>query len=215
MNARELSNKRAGLKVEAQTILDAAEKEKRDITAEERTKFDGLTEQIDLLAADIKRAEKAAGLQAETKTNPLAPEIGMNDGEVQSYSLVRAVNAAVNNDWSKAGLEREASQAVAKKFGKTPRSFFIPHDVMIGTRAQREKRADLVVGTPAAAGYLVATQTLPLIEMLYNRMALATAGIRILSGLVGDVAIPAHTAKGTGYWVAESGAPTESVQTVG
>jgi HK97 family phage major capsid protein len=85
---------------------------------------------------------------------------------------------------------------------------------MIGTRAQRERR-DLTVGTPADGGFLVATQTLPLIEILRNRMALATAGARVLTGLVGDVAIPAHTAAGTGYWVAESGAPTESKQTLG
>jgi HK97 family phage major capsid protein len=32
---------------------------------------------------------------------------------------------------------------------------------------------------------------------------------------VGDVAIQKHTAAGTGYWLAESGAPTESQQTLG
>jgi len=37
----------------------------------------------------------------------------------------------------------------------------------------------------------------------------------MLTGLVGDVAIPKHTAAGTGYWLAESGAPTESQQTLG
>jgi HK97 family phage major capsid protein len=78
----------------------------------------------------------------------------------------------------------------------------------------REKR-DLVVGTPSAGGYLVATQQLSMIELLRNRMILAQAGVRILSGLVGDVAIPRHTGAGTGYWLAESGAPTESTQTLG
>jgi HK97 family phage major capsid protein len=212
MNARELRDKRAGLKVDAQTILDVATAEKRDLTVDEREKFDGLTAQIDSLAEDIRRAEKMSALNAEPQQrtqNPMAAEIGMSGKELRQYSFLRAINAAVAKDWSGAGLEKEASDAVAKRFGRTPRSFFIPNDVVVG-----EKR-DLVVGTPTAGGYLVQTQHLPMIEMLRNRMILAQAGTRILSGLVGDVAIPKHTASGTGYWLAESGAPTESQQTLG
>jgi HK97 family phage major capsid protein len=40
-------------------------------------------------------------------------------------------------------------------------------------------------------------------------------GATILGGLVGDVAIPKQTGGATAYWVAESGAPTESQQAVG
>jgi HK97 family phage major capsid protein len=216
-NPRELSNKRAGLKVEAQTILDVAEKEKRTLTVEEREKFDELTGQIEALAGDIQRAEKMATLRAEAPAkgvNPLAAEIGMSDAEVKRYSFVRAINAAAENNWSQAGLEREASVAVAQRFGRSPRSFFVPNDVMIGTREARERR-DLTVGSPTGGGYMVATDTWPLIELLRNRLALAAAGVRILTGLVGDVAIPAHTAASTGYWVAESGAPTEGAPTLG
>jgi HK97 family phage major capsid protein len=216
MNPRELRDKRAGLKVEAQTILDKASAEKRALTQEERDQYDNLVAQIDSLAADIRRAEKMAELNSETtpteerKTKNPTAQIGMTDQEIGKYSIVRAINAAVEKDWAGAGLEKEASDAVAKRFGRTPRSFFIPHDVMVG----REKR-DLVVGTPSAGGYLVATQQLSMIELLRNRMILAQAGVRILSGLVGDVAIPRHTGAGTGYWLAESGAPTESTQTLG
>ena len=218
MNARELRDKRAGLKVEGQTILDVASNEKRELTVEEREKYDALIVQIDALQGDIRRAEKAAELQSEAPNsrqggNPGA-EIGMTEQEVQRYSIVRAIRAAAGSKdnpraWDAAGLEREASDAVAKRFGREPRSFFIPHDVVLG-----EKR-DLTVGTPTAGGYFVATQQLSLIELLRKRMVLAQAGVRVLSGLVGDIAIPKHTAAGTGYWVAESGAPTESQQTIG
>ncbi len=219
MNARELRNKRAGLKVDAKTILDAASNEKRDLTAEERTKYDALVVQIDAMQDDIRRAETNERLQAEPlertlSQNPMA-NIGMNDNEIKKYSIVRAISAAVGmlqgnaKAWDNAGLEREASEAVAKRFGREPRSFFIPNDVVIG-----EKR-DLTVGTPTAGGYFVQTQYLPMIELLRKRMILALAGATMLDGLVGDVAIPKHTAAGTGYWVAESGAPTESQQTIG
>lgn len=222
MNARELRDKRAGLKVEAQTILDKAAAEKRELTVEEREQYDAKIVQIDGLAEDIRRTEKMDALNAEPQTrtqensqkNPMA-SVGMTDKEIQKYSLVRAINAAVGTlqgnpkAWAGAGLEKEASDAVAKRFGREPRSFFLPNDVIVG-----EKR-DLVVGTPSAGGYLVQTQYLPMIELLRNRMILAQAGVRMLTGLVGDIAVPKHTAAGTGYWVAESNAPTESAQTLG
>lgn len=216
MNARDLRDKRAGLKVEAQTLLDVAASETRDLTVEERAKFDELTARIDTLAEDIRRAEKMAEYSAEPK-NPIAAEIGMTRREIQNYSIVRAIRAAASakddpRAWEKAGLEREASDAVAKRFGREPRSFFIPNDVMIGMGERR----DLTVGTPTAGGYLVQTDyPLSMIELLRNKMILAQAGVTLLTGLVGDVAVPKHTAAGTGYWVAESGAPTESAQTIG
>lgn len=220
MNARELRNKRAELKVEAKTILDAVAAQKRDLTNEERDKFDGLTAMIDTMQEDIRRAEKAESYSAEGETrsqNPLASTIGMSDKEINQYSIVRAINAAAGakdnpRAWDAAGLEREASDAVAKRFGRTPRSFFVPNDVMLGSAERR----DLTVGTPSAGGYLKQTvYPQPMIELLRNRMVLAQAGVRMLTGLVGDVAIPKHTAAGTGYWLAESGAPTESAQTLG
>jgi HK97 family phage major capsid protein len=218
-NARELRDKRAGLKVEAQTLLDVASNEKRDLAKEEREKFDGITAKIDSLADDIRQAEKMDTLNAEPQQrqdmNPVA-EIGMSDKEIKKYSVVRAINAAVGTlqgnprAWNNAALEREASEAVAKRFGREPRSFFIPHDVVVGVQ-----KRDLTVGTPSAGGYLVQTQYLPMIELLRKRLVLSRAGVRMLTGLVGDVAIPKHTASGTGYWLAESGAPTESQQTLG
>lgn len=219
MNARDLRDKRAGLKVEAQTLLDVAAKETRDLTVEERAKFDSLTVQIDTLAEDVRRAEKMAALNAEPveRGNPLAAEIGMNKNEIERYSIVRAIRAAAEakddpRAWDRAGLEREASDAVAKRFGRTPRSFFIPNDVMIGNGERR----DLTVGTPTAGGYFVqTTYPLSMIELLRNKMILTQAGVTMLDGLVGDVAVPKHTAAGTGYWVAESGSPTESAQTIG
>lgn len=219
MNARDLRDLRAGKKIEAQTILDVAAAEKRELTDDERGKWDGLIVEVDKLAADIRRVEKMDALNAEPveRGNPLAAEIGMNKKEIERYSLVRAIRAAAEakddpRAWDRAGLEREASDAVAKRFGRTPRSFFIPNDVMIGNGERR----DLTVGTPTAGGYFVqTTYPLSMIELLRNKMILTQAGVTMLDGLVGDVAVPKHTAAGTGYWVAESGSPTESAQTIG
>lgn len=76
---------------------------------------------------------------------------------------------------------------------------------------------DLVVGTPTAGGNLVATDLLgsSFIDLLRNAMVLDQLGITWLRDLNGNVAIPSQTGTATGYWLAESGAPTESQQTFG
>ncbi len=52
------------------------------------------------------------------------------------------------------------------------------------------------------------------IEMLRNRSVVQRAGSTVMNGLVGNVAIPKQSGAATAYWVAESGAPTESQQTM-
>jgi HK97 family phage major capsid protein len=106
-----------------------------------------------------------------------------------------------------AAFERECSDAAAAKAGKTAQGIMVPNDVL---------RRDLVVGTASAAGNLVGVDFRPgsFIELLRNRSALAGLGVASLTGLSGNVAIPRQTGAATAYWVAESGSPTESNQTV-
>jgi HK97 family phage major capsid protein len=212
---RDLKSQREGFKVEARTLLDKADSEKRSLTDDEKTKFDELTVKVDALHEDILRREKLGGYEegpkAGGKESPSDPDIGMSAKDVKKYSFLRAINAAATGDWHNAGLEREASDEVAKKVGREPRSFFVPFDVI----NPRERR-DMTVGTPTAGGYLVATQQpATIIELLSNRLILARAGASMLTGLVGDMAIPKQTGGATGYWLAESGAPTEGAQTLG
>lgn len=136
------------------------------------------------------------------------PEIGMTDKEVKRYSLVKALrDAAFAGGVS--GLEREASDAMAKRLGRQAQSFFVPYDVI----AHR----DLNVAAATAGGNLVATNLLAssFIDLLRNRMVVQRAGARVLSGLTGDLAIPKQTGGATAYWVAEGVDVTESQQTIG
>jgi HK97 family phage major capsid protein len=215
---RELRNEREGYKVEARTLLDKAAAEKRNMSEQEVAKFEELSGKIDALHEDIKRREKIGGYEEDAqpkagrKEAPQDPEIGMNAKDLKKYSITRAIAAAAANDWSGAGLEKEASDAVAKKVGRDARSFFVPFDVLSGGRERR----DMTVGTSTAGGYLVATnQPATIIELLTNKLILGQAGAQMLNGLVGDLAIPKQTGGATGYWVAEGNAPTEGAQTLG
>jgi len=107
------------------------------------------------------------------------------------------------------GFEREISATIAKRSGKGAQGFLVPHSAMINVRASDP----FLVGSNGSN--MVSTVLLPLIDALRTRMTLAKAGVTIMSGLVGDVAIP----KGgtiTGGWVdGENSAGTEGKPTIG
>lgn len=141
-------------------------------------------------------------------------DVGLSDKEVRQFSVLRALNALANpsdkNAWEAAAFEREVSEAGAKAAGKSARGIFVPAEIL---RAKR----DLTVGTSTAGGNLVATDLMAdsFIELLRNKSVVQRAGATVMNGLVGNVAFPKQTGAATAYWVAESGAPTESQQTVG
>ncbi len=150
------------------------------------------------------------GAKVEPVTEKAA-DIGMTAKQVREFSFQRAINALANPGDRKlqeaAAFERECSEAAAAKAGKTAQGIMVPNEVL---------RRDLTVGTASAAGDLVGTDFRPgsFIELLRNRSALAGLGVASLTGLSGNVAIPRQTGAATAYWVAESGSPTESNQTV-
>jgi len=139
-----------------------------------------------------------------------APDnLDMEPKERRSYSMFRAINASASGDWSNAGLEREASKEIAKRLGKEPRGFYAPSDIEWGKR-------DMTVGSATAGGNLKGTDLLAsdFVDALRPKLVLADLGAKMMTGLVGDVAIPALNAKTSTYWVAESGVPIEGAPTV-
>ncbi len=131
-------------------------------------------------------------------------EVGLSKKDSRDYSIARAIKAMASNDWSNAGLEKEASDEIAQRTGKMPRGFFVPSDL-------KWQQRDLIAGSAADGGNLVATdfQAGSFIEALRNKMVVKQAGALVLSGLVGPVAIPAQNAVTTGSWVAENAAVSE------
>jgi HK97 family phage major capsid protein/HK97 family phage prohead protease len=163
---------------------------------------------------DEARAAFLENIQVEQKpVTGKEADIGLSQKEVREYSFLRAMNALANPGdraaWDAAAFEREVSEAGAKAAGKSSRGLFIPSEIL------RNKR-DLTAGTNNAGGFTVATELMAdsFIEMLRNRAVVMRAGATMMSGLVGNVAIPRQSAAATAYWVAENNAPTESQQTL-
>lgn len=136
-----------------------------------------------------------------------AAEIGMTHKEAKRFSILKAMNACADKDWSNAEFEREACQEVARVTGKSPQGFFLPFEVQ--TR-------ELTVGSATAGGNLVATnlKAESFIEILRNSMVTRQLGATVLGDLVGDIAIPRETALPTLEWLAENGEASGSNPTV-
>lgn len=136
--------------------------------------------------------------------------VDMSEKEQRDYSLVRAINAAVSKDWSKAGLEREASIELGRQMGRETEGFFMPTNLRMNG-----ERAAYATGATATGGAAVATNLLAssFIEVLRNKAVIMNLGPTILSGLVGNVSIPRQISQTATYWVSEATALTEAEAT--
>lgn len=220
MNPNELRAKRQAKVAEAKSIAQKAIDEKRELTPEDREKFDAIMVEVTAIDESIKRVVQLIGVEQpapegeQSGRRVPSPEIGMTRSEAKRYSLLRAVRAAITGNWKDAGLEREASNAVEKQLGKSPRSFFIPYDVLNTPKhRQRRERRDLTITTEGADIKATDLDAASFIDLLRNKMILNEAGVTVLSGLVGDVQIPRQSGGASAFWLAEQDAVTESTPT--
>lgn len=133
--------------------------------------------------------------------------VDMTAREQKDYSVVRAINAALSGDWRSAGFEREVSDALATKMGRATQGFFMPLNLDV--------RAAYAVGATSTGGANVATNLLAssFIEVLRNKALVMQLGPTMLTGLVGNVAIPRQISQTSTYWVTEASALTEAEAT--
>ena len=157
-------------------------------------------------------AQAAAPEAPKTKTaidDGNAPAIGKGERKYNLVNVIRAMVAAHEGKIGPdVGFEREVSDEIAKRSGKTGKGFYIPSSALLGARAFDKANA---------AAALVATDTLfgEFIEALVADTVLGAAGVRTLAGLVGDVTIP-KSGSATAYWVAtEGGNATETTPNIG
>lgn len=153
---------------------------------------------------------KAFELVTNAKPIDLAREqnIGMSEKDIAKYSFHRAITCAANGKLD--GLEGECHNEAIKRYQLTPRgstSIIVPFDVL------NYSKRDQLVGTGTLGGNIVATNLLAssFIDILRNRMLVARMGAQMLSGLVGNVAIPRQSGAASAFWAAsEAAATTES-----
>lgn len=140
--------------------------------------------------------------------------VELDQRDAASYSISAGIRAALNGDWSsrEAGLVREMSQEVQQQSGFSQsgkRGFFVPFSAL-------SKRATYVTSGATTGGNLVATDLMAdeFIEALRNNSVMLNLGVRTMTGLVGDVAIPRRSGVASTYYLStETTAITQSEST--
>lgn len=207
-------------KIEVGVNVDEA---RAEAAAEARAEYAKSTGEILALGAKHNRRDLAEGAIGKGRTveqfrgelldvignaQPLeVAEPDIQASEKREFSFLRAIHASATGDWRSAGYEREISDEIAKQSGRSPKGFFAPGSAW----GQR----NLTAGTDADGGFLKGTDHMgnEFIAALRGRLVTAGLGMRIMSGLRGDIAIPKISAGVAAAFVGEDSAVAEVNQT--
>jgi len=176
--------------------------------------FDDMGRQLVESGRSLDEARSAVLDKLGAKPVEAVKPVEMDQRDAASYSISAGIRAALNGDWSsrEAGLVREMSQEVQKQSGFSQsgkRGFFVPFSAL-------SKRATYVTSGATTGGNLVATDLMAdeFIEALRNNSVMLNLGVRTMTGLVGDVAIPRRSGVASTYYLStETTAITQSEST--
>ena len=161
--------------------------------------------------------EKAKAERAKKPEMPAKSEgrRTFDEGELrevkQRYSIHRAILALADpqNYAKDAGFEREISDEIAKQTGRDAQGIYLPNFCRDVTPP------NFVVGDSNGSKFvaidLLASEY---IEPLVAKMRLREAGMRVITGLRGDIAIP-KGGLSTGGWISENSTANATVSTLG
>jgi len=155
------------------------------------------------------RQALAESLRKQQPQIPQAASIDLSEREKKNYSIVRLIRSIASNNLEKADFEREVSVEIERRSGIERK--LGANSVLIPTNLSA-RTLSATLGGQSDGGALVATTLLAdeFIDLLRSRTVVTRLGARMLSGLVGNVAIPRQTGAGQAYWLGENQAPTAS-----
>lgn len=212
----ELKQRAAGLADEAATIIARADKEKRSLTADEDAAHENIYGRLMELRKQISARERQLAMEGigpdspeKRASAPLPHQDPANVGRRHQYSLLRAARCLMQKQ-PVDGLEGEVSRELEKRTNKLAQGFLMPYRTS-GPLGDAEKRA---LDSTAGTGSVPTVLSKDWIELLRNRLVVRQAGATVIEDLQGKFAIPRQNAAASFYWVAESGAPTGSNQTL-
>ena len=153
------------------------------------------------------RVQVLETMKSKQKHLPQPPvtDLDLTNEEVRNYSLFRAINAKLKNDWTGAEFERDCSIEIAERLDKTPQGFYVPFDV------QREMSTG--VGGVGAVGTDHMAESF--IDALRSQSIVMGLGAQTMAGLVGNVDIPRLDTGATFYWIAEGADVTDGDGVIG
>lgn len=202
MNLRETRASKAAKVAEARALVAAAEKEGRSLTADEAKSFDKLKSEITDLEAAETRAQFLAEQERQMSGEPVHGDT--REGLEARVSLVDVLAAKIEGR-ALSGAAAEYHAEAERRTGRKAQGVFVPASLL-------EKRAPNMTTT---AGELVGTdhRGQDFIGPLRDSLIVRRLGLRVLSGLTGNVSIPKYGTGLSASWVAENQAIPESQMT--
>lgn len=183
-------------------LADGKGRAELDALIVEKQEADGTAIRAEL--ATIKERKPEVPVTGKTVA-PIGGSVGEQAKVLRRYSLMNVMRAFAGQRVD-TGFEREISDECAKLRQKPADGMIIPHAVLA-------KRDFTVSGTTSdsVATNLIASE---FIDLLRTQYVLGKLGVKFLTGLVGNIAIPKMDGGATGYWVAEGSDITESTPTL-
>ena len=198
MKLNDLREARALKVTEMRAMLAKAEQEKRSLSADETARFDALKGEVQTLESDEQRAQFMADMERRQAGDPVADKPAAQ--LEQRVSLLKVLQSAMEGR-SLTGAEAEYAAETERRTGRKAQGVFVPMS-LFEQRANTTTTAAALVGTDHRADLYI--------NPLRNALLARRLGVRVLSGLHGNVSVPKH---GTGLsvgWVAENASLPES-----
>ena len=195
MKLHEIRQKKAAKVAEARKLLQLSETENRSLNDAERSAFDTLKAEIQALEADEARAQFAEDMERRAAG---APVVDRSFSALQGAVNVVEVMRSQMEGRSLSGASAEFHQETERRNGRRAQGVYVP-------LAAIETRAAMVT---SGAGQIVPTdyRADQFIEPFRNNLLARSLGVRVLSGLGGNVSIPKFGTGNTTGWVAENAA---------
>ena len=197
-----LKEQRALAVAEMRAMVEKAQAEKRNLSGDEAARFESLKTKI----TDLEGQEARASFLADAERRMIGTPVDKAQADLESnVSLLEVLRAGMEGR-SLTGAAAEYSKETERRTGRKADGMFIPMSLL-------EKR----VVTAASAGQIIATdhRADQYIEPFRNKLLARQLGARVLTGLSGNVDIPAYGSGVSSGWVADNGALTASGMTFG
>lgn len=192
MKVADLREARALKVAEARALVDKATADKRELTADEKTAFDKLKGEIQELEGQEQRRQFLDDMERRAEGQPVDKAAVQLEQRVSVLEVLRAQMLGQ----PLTGAAAEYHQEAERRTGRKAQGAFVP-------MAAIEQRAP---NTTATAGEIVPTVHRPdlYIGALREKLVARSLGVRVLTGLSGNLSIPKYGSGLETGWVAEN-----------
>ena len=172
------------------------------------SEFESLRTTIDSLETRHRRAVEVDEIDRRAAGRAVVETRGDArwEDQVRGVSILRAIAGQVPGLNVDSGREREVSQELQARSGRSSDGVVLPYELFhVEQRAASQISTTVPSGGPG--GNLIETSLLAgqFIDLLRSNIMTVGLGARMISGLVGNVEIPRQSGHATATWVAEDG----------